>query len=172
MWQNYSWRSSTIVHAKDRQEANDKELCRRLRDATAVWIGGGDQQRLFDRYDGSNVLDEVRSVFARGGIVAGTSAGAAIMSKVMIAGGMTKPKLANGWNLLPNVIVDQHFSQRARFERLESAVSLHPDQVGIGIDESTALFVDGPTTRVIGNGSVYIKDQNHSWVRHQERGQK
>ena len=92
----------------------------------------------------------------RGGVVGGTSAGSAIASRVMISGGQKEPRLANGLDLLPNSIIDQHFSQRLRFERLASAVGSHPERVGIGIDESTGLLVGKKRAHVVGDGAVYV----------------
>ncbi len=74
----------------------------------------------------------------------------------MISGGRQQPVIANGLDLLPGAIIDQHFSQRQRYERLASAVQQHPDRVGIGIDESTGLVVSQKRARVLGAGSVYV----------------
>lgn len=156
LWKDYAWNNVTVVHVNDSKEAMQEHIHRPIRNATAVWVVGGDQQRLWDRFYNTPVIDELRGVIERGGIVGGTSAGAAIASKIMIAGGVTVPTISNGWGLFPNWIIDQHFSQRGRFERLAKSIDLHPDCIGIGIDESTGIVVDGNGVEVVGNGSVYV----------------
>jgi cyanophycinase len=127
-----------------------------MQDATAVWIAGGDQSRLADRLHNTVVYQELIRVMERGGIVGGTSAGAAIASRIMISGGITHPSLTTGWGLLPSMIVDQHFSQRGRFERLARAVVQNPAQVGVGIDESTGILFHANEMNILGSGSVYL----------------
>jgi cyanophycinase len=165
LWTAYPWQSIQLVHAATRSEAEEPAFADRIKYATAVWIAGGDQQRLFDRYDGTRVVSELKQLIARGGIVGGTSAGAAIMSNVMILGGVNQPRLGTGWGLLPELIIDQHFSQRSRFERLAQAVERNPNTLGVGIDESTGLLLNSTGSQVIGNGAVYIVDPTKTWSR-------
>ena len=156
-WQQFPWASVQVLHAQNRDQIeNDVDFVKPLQRATAVWISGGDQRRLAERYLGTNVEQELKQVVNRGGIIGGTSAGSAIASRVMISGGRQQPVIANGLDLLPGAIIDQHFSQRKRYERLASAVQQHPDRVGIGIDESTGLVVSQKRARVLGAGSVYV----------------
>lgn len=160
-WQRFPWASVQILHANSRNEiVNDADFVKPLQKATAVWISGGDQRRLAERYLGTPVEQELKKVVNRGGIIGGTSAGSAIASRVMISGGRQQPVIANGLDLLPGAIIDQHFSQRKRYERLASAVQQHPDRVGIGIDESTGLVVSQKRARVLGAGSVYVYKRN------------
>lgn len=156
-WQRFPWASVRVLHANDRKQIdNDVDFVKPLQQATAVWISGGDQRRLAERYLGTQVESELKGVVQRGGVIGGTSAGSAIASRVMISGGREQPVIANGLDLLPGAIIDQHFSQRRRYERLASAVQQHPDRVGIGIDESTGLVVSRREARVLGAGSVYV----------------
>ena len=155
-WAAYNWRNIDILHAANREEAEQEGLAKLLQQATAVWISGGDQLRLAERYSGSRIEREIQSVLNRGGVVGGTSAGSAVATKVMIAGGQRQPILNQGLDLLPRAIVDQHFSQRSRHQRLASAVARHPDRVGIGIDEGTALMVSGRVSQVLGQGAVHV----------------
>ncbi len=74
----------------------------------------------------------------------------------MIAGGNKQPRLNEGLDLLPRAIVDQHFSQRSRKDRLAKAVSKHPERIGIGIDEGTGLLITRQSAEVIGRGAVYV----------------
>jgi cyanophycinase len=124
--------------------------------ASAVWIGGGQQAKLAKSFDDGSVEVALQNLLLRGGTVGGTSAGAAIMSKVMIASGANEPTLTNGWDMLPGAIVDQHFGQRNRMTRLQTAVEQHPECFGMGIDEQTAVFVKGRNISVVGQGSVSI----------------
>jgi len=168
MWNVQKWNSIRIVHALDREAASSELLLDSIRNASAVWIAGGDQQRLVDRYLGTPVHTELQNVLNRGGIIGGTSAGAAIASRTMIAGGVTLPTLTEGWSLLPGTIIDQHFSQRGRFERLAHAIERFPDRVGIGIDEATGILLNREGMEVLGSGSVYLvrsqsnKDFSHT----------
>jgi len=156
-WTKFPWASIQVLHARNRGEVEkNANFVKPLEEATAVWISGGDQRRLAERYLGTPVESALKSVVTRGGIVGGTSAGSAIASRVMISGGRQEPVIANGLDLLPGAIIDQHFSQRKRYERLASAVKQYPDRVGIGIDESTGLVVSTKEARVLGAGAVYV----------------
>lgn len=156
-WKQFPWANIRVLHARDRQEIEkNSDFVKPLEEATAVWISGGDQRRLAERYLGTPVETALKNVVTRGGIVGGTSAGSAIASRVMISGGRQQPVIADGLDLLPGAIIDQHFSQRKRYERLAYAVKQHPDRVGIGIDESTGLVVSKKQARVLGAGAVYV----------------
>lgn len=161
-WSHFRWKKIEIVHTANREEAFEPTLVAKMRDATAVWISGGEQQRLSDRYVGTPIEKELHAMLARGGIVGGTSAGAAIASSTMIASskrienGQEEPRFAEGMQFLPGAIVDQHFSQRNRQGRLMKAIETHPNRVGLGIDESTGLFVTEERSRVVGDGAVFV----------------
>jgi cyanophycinase len=156
MWQPYAWKQVSVVHVSDRSQANDPAVVSLLREADAVWLSGGDQSRLIECYLGTSVQSELTNLLKRDCIVGGTSAGAAVASKWMIAGGVTRPKMMEGFGLLPKFILDQHFSQRARFERLLQAMKAYPDQIGIGLDESTAVLIDRNAIEVFGEGAAYL----------------
>ena len=156
-WKALGAAKVTLLHASSREQADEEAFVAPLREATGVWFGGGQQSRIAEAYLGTAVEREVRAVLARGGVVGGTSAGAAIQSKVMIAGGNPVPQLAAGFDLLPGTIIDQHFLARSRQPRLLHAVKKHPALVGIGIDERTALVVSGRRLEVIGDSQVVIK---------------
>ena len=168
-WSNFRWKTIEIVHAANREEAFVPSLVAKMRNATAVWISGGEQQRLSDRYVGTPIEKELHAMLARGGIVGGTSAGAAIASCTMIASskrienGEEEPRFAEGMQFLPGAIVDQHFSQRNRHGRLMKAIETHPNRVGLGIDESTGLFVSQEQSRVVGDGAVFVLSAGHGY---------
>ncbi len=145
-----------VLHTIDRAKADDAAFIEPLTKATAVWIEGGLQSRLAAAYAGTRVEKEIRQVLARGGVVAGTSAGAAIMSRTMIQSGTTDPQMGTGFDLLPGAIIDQHFVARNRAGRLAKALAAHPNHVGYGIDEGTAMIVRGRSIRIMGSSTVSI----------------
>ena len=95
-------------------------------------------------------------VLERGGIIGGTSAGAAIMSRMMIRYGSPKAVVDAGFNLLNLAVVDQHFLRRNRQERLLGVLNEHPEMIGLGVDEGTALVVEGDHLRVMGQSEVVV----------------
>ena len=155
-WQPYHPTKVVVLHTRDREVANQDEFVAPLRTATGVWISGGSQSRLAEVYVGTALEDELRALLDRGGVIGGSSAGAAIMSRTMIASGKTQPRMETGLGLLPNAIIDQHFLARNRQQRSLAAVEDHPDHFGLGIDEGTVLEVRGRTMRVIGDSTVTI----------------
>ncbi len=125
--------------------------------ATGVWMGGGSQNRLMRLYGQTRVEAALRRVLERGGVIGGSSAGAAVMSRVMICSGWTEsPAIGPGFGLLAGAVVDQHFSQRNREPRLLGVLRQHPDLVGLGVDERTALIVTGNQLRVMGEHAVWV----------------
>jgi cyanophycinase len=153
------------LYVEDRAEAEDREKLAVLDDAAAVFFSGGDQLRITSQIGDSGIEAKVRSLYRRGGLVAGTSAGASVMSETMLVGGASDSThrigdlhMAPGLGLIRDVIIDQHFAERGRFGRLIGAVAHNPRILGIGIDEDTAVVVEGKSFRVIGNGAVYIVD--------------
>ncbi len=129
-----------------------EELAGLLREARAVWIPGGDQNRFMERLGGSEAfLKAIREVATRGGVVGGTSAGASLMGARMPTGnhspdGDLKPNAsptAPALGLIPNAIVDQHFLKRQRLPRLLCAVLENPALIGIGVDEDAWALVQG-----------------------------
>jgi cyanophycinase len=148
--------SLDVLHTRSRDQADDPEFSAVLETATAVWFLGGNQNWLAQTYLGTRTEERFHAVLARGGVIGGTSAGAAIMSRCMIADGKTEPILSTGFGFLPGTIVDQHFRKRNRLDRLMRALQMRPGLVGIGIDEGTALVVRGRSLEVIGESDALI----------------
>ncbi|MDP6443380.1 MAG: cyanophycinase [Pirellulaceae bacterium] len=146
----------TVLHTRDRERANDPDFAAPLKAATAVWFVGGQQSRIAEAYVGTLVEKELMELQKRGGVIGGTSAGAAIQSKLMIARGNPEAELKVGFDLLPGAVVDQHFTKRKRAPRLRGVLAKHPLHVGVGVDEQTALVVRGRRMRVAGEGNVRL----------------
>ncbi len=154
------------LHAVTRAQANDESFARAVRDATGIFLTGGNQLRLSSTIGGTRLAEAILERFRHGAVVAGTSAGASAMSTHMIAFGASgaTPKqrmaaIAAGLGVLPGVIVDQHFQQRNRLGRLLSLIAQNPSLLGLGVDEDTAGVV-GPdhVLEVIGRGSITVVD--------------
>ncbi len=155
-WQDEEIADAVLMHTRSRDEANSAEFVAALDKATGVWFVGGSQQKIADAYVGTLFEERVLALLGRGGVVGGSSAGAAIQSRVMIQSGKTEAIIGQGFDLLPSTIIDQHFSERNRLTRLMGAVDQNPLKVGLGIDEQTALLVEGRMMRVVGAGQVTV----------------
>jgi cyanophycinase len=153
------------LYVDEREHAVDAEKVKLLEGVNAVFFSGGDQLRITSQIADTPISERVHEIFAGGGVIAGTSAGASVMSETMLVRGpnaasfrMGDLGMAPGLGLLPNVIIDQHFAERGRIGRLIGAVSQNPRVLGIGIDEDTAIVVEGHQFKVIGSGAVYLVD--------------
>lgn len=155
------------LHLQSRQCANDREHIKDIRDATGIFMTGGDQKRLLAIIGGTALDTEMHAALKlRGACIGGTSAGASAMSGHMLAQGRAElhpekgsVSLGAGLGFLHRVVVDQHFSERQRLSRLLSVVAQNPYLQGIGIDEDTALLVErGVGIEVLGEGAVTIVD--------------
>ena len=136
--------------------ADEPSFSKILQEATGVWLGGGDQSRLSEAYNGTNFLAELKKLLERGGVVGGTSAGAAVMSSMMITGGTTKAAVGVGFGFVPGLVVDQHFTAHNRMSRLMGVLSEYPELVGLGIDEATAAVFQGDTLSVVGDANIWL----------------
>jgi len=143
----------TCLDARDRGEANSAGFNEVVRTANGVWIYGGDEERLVDRYVGTAVVPSLRAVLDRGGVLGGTSAGAMILASYVPIRG-TLPVSAFGF--LANTTIAPHYTQRHYEGELRGVLTAHPRLRGIGIDESTAIVVHGDDFDVIGDGTVTV----------------
>ena len=164
MFKTFGATNITLLHTKDRIVADSEAFVRPLTTAKIVWFVGGRQWRLVDAYAHTRTQREVERVLERGGVVAGTSAGASILASYMVRGArennyiMMAPGYEAGFGLIKGVAIDQHMLTRNRQDDLEQVVAKHPDVLGIGIDESTAIVVQGQTFEIIGASKVAIHD--------------
>ncbi|TWT63971.1 cyanophycinase [Rubinisphaera italica] len=154
LWRSRGFQDVFVLHTNNRNVASTSEFIEPLKTATAIWFCGGSQQRIADAYLNTLLEKEVYELIQRGGVVGGTSAGAAIQSRVMIASGSREPKISTGLDLLPGSIIDQHFLKRNRIPRLLVAIRAHPHLIGFGIDEGTALITQEGNAQVIGKSFV------------------
>jgi len=159
-------KAASIAYVHDRNVANDALVTELFSGATGIFMTGGNQLRLSTRIGGTAVERVIKERWHAGAVVAGTSAGASILSSHMIAFGTSGPSprqrmaaMVAGFGLVDEAIIDQHFRQRDRTGRLLSLISGSPKLLGIGVDEDTAA-VFGPcgTLDVIGRHSVTIID--------------
>lgn len=159
-------RSADVAFIAEREDANDEETLEVLQDATGIFMTGGNQMRLSTVVGGTKAAAMVRNRNDAGAIIAGTSAGASILSSHMVAfgasGGIPKQRMAQmvaGFGLVPEMIIDQHFRQRDRIGRLLMFVAANPGLLGVGIDEDTAALISSnDVLEVIGRSSVTIVD--------------
>ena len=156
-----------VLRATSRQDIVQVDLDKLVDGITGVFLTGGDQMRLVSLLGGTKLADRLRKMVRETHIVlAGSSAGAAAMSTSMIVRGEPSShphknavKLSPGLGFLKNIIIDQHFSERGRISRLITAVSYNPYNLGVGIDENTAIVLDGNgVLEVFGQGSATIID--------------
>src|SRR4051812_34337157 len=113
-WKPQPAASVRLLHTVDRAKADSADFIKPLTEATGVWLGGGDQSRLIAAYRGTAVERELRHLLDRGGVVGGTSAGAAAMSALMILSGNPEAKVGDGLGLVEDLVIDQHFQNRNR----------------------------------------------------------
>jgi len=156
----------TVLHTTDRKIADSREFVEPLRKARGVWIGGGRQWRLVDSYLNTRTLAALRAVLARGGVVGGSSAGATILGSYLVRGAregnqvMMAPGYEQGFGFLRGVAIDQHLLKRQREKDLVGVIAAHPKLLGIGLDEGTAVIVQGDRFEVAGPSKVAIYERN------------
>jgi cyanophycinase len=149
-----------------REDTRSKRGLKLIESSTGIFFTGGDQLDITSLLGGTDMLERIEGRHCQGCIVAGTSAGAAMMSTSMLISGKPEdsPRFGNveigpGLDFIRGTIIDTHFSQRGRCGRLMTAVAHYPQDIGIGIDEDTAILVNNGTDfKVLGNGSVIIVD--------------
>jgi cyanophycinase len=153
-----------LLHTHDPKVADSDEFVAVLSDAKAVWFGGGRQWRLADAYLGTKTEAAFHDVLKRCGVIGGSSAGATIQASYLVRGApegnhiMMAPGHERGFGYIRNCAIDQHLLARKRENDMLPVIRKHPHLLGIGIDESTALFVHGNTAEVIGKSKVLFYD--------------
>lgn len=155
----------------NRREAIDYKALKAVEGASAIFFTGGDQLKITSELGGTLVSDEIQRIYQSGGLIAGTSAGASVMSETMLVSGSSDAtyrigsslRMAPGLGFVPSMIIDQHFAERGRLARLIGAVAQNPKYLGLGIDEDTAIVMHGEDCfKVIGSGAVYVIDAHEA----------
>ena len=153
----------TVLHTTERAQANNDAFVAPLRRARGVWFPGGRQWRLADAYLDTRVHDELRGVLDRGGVIGGSSARATILGSYLARGDTAINTIMMGdhevgFGFLHNVAIDQHLLRRNRQFDLIEVIEAHPELLGIGLDEDTAIVVRGDEFEVVGRSHVVIYD--------------
>jgi cyanophycinase len=160
-----------FIMINDIAEAREESYVNRAREANVIFFTGGDQFRISSIIGGTEIAEVIRNRYKHDSsfVVAGTSAGAMAMSKIMICAGGTEEALidkdvhiASGLGLLEDCIIDTHFIRRGRIGRLSHAVVINPGQLGVGLGEDTALLIkNGTDAECFGSGMVVVIDGMH-----------
>ena len=153
------------LYVHERADSGGEETLAKLDGAAGVFFTGGDQLRISSQIGDTPVEKRIMELHRAGALIAGTSAGASVMSETMLVKGPSAESyrigevhMAPGLGLMRDVIIDQHFAERGRYGRLLGAVAHNPRLLGVGIDENTALLVEHRQSRVLGAGAVYVVD--------------
>jgi cyanophycinase len=154
-----------VLHTKDRDVANSEEFVLPIQNARGVWFGGGRQWHLADSYLDTRVHEELNALLERGGVIGGSSAGATIQGSYLARGDTRTNTVmmgdhVEGLGFIKNVAIDQHLLRRNRQFDLIEVIETFPDLLGIGLDENTAIVVQGDRFDVIGQSLVAIYDHN------------
>lgn len=156
-----------VVDTERREDASDSRYLEIIENCTGVFFTGGDQARITSLLKDTELDAAIHKRYSEGIVVGGTSAGAAMMPDEMIIEGEseTNPRvdvvaMGPGMGFLPGIVVDQHFAQRGRLGRLISALAQQPAVLGLGIDENTAVIVNGDEFEVVGEGAVTVIDES------------
>jgi cyanophycinase len=157
------FRNITLLHTRDPGVADTKSFTEPITTARGVWFPGGRQWRLADSYLNTRTHRELNNLLARGGVIGGSSAGATIQGSFLARGDTRANTIMAGDHLeglsfIRNVAIDQHLLARNRQFDMFEILALHPDLLGIGLDENTAIHVQGETFNVIGKSYVAIYD--------------
>jgi cyanophycinase len=162
----------TILHTYDSFVANSEAFSSPLREAAGVWITGGRQWRLAEVYLDTETQAALDRLLARGGVIGGSSAGASIQASFLVRGApegnhiVMSPEYERGFGFVQNAAIDQHLLARNRERDLLKILEIHPELLGIGIDESTAIVVKGNSFEVIGKSRVAVYDGTPLSARH------
>ena len=165
-WQRRGLKNVVMLHTADPKVADTEEFARVLRDADGVWFNGGRQWNIVDSYAGTLTYREFHKVLERGGVIAGSSAGATIQGEYLVRGDTSGPDVMmtaepnhqDGFKFLRKSAIDQHINTRSRWDHLVEVIAKKPALLGIGLSEGTAIVVTGDTFEVLGKWKVAVHD--------------
>ncbi len=164
-FKEYGIPNFTILHTSDSIEANTDDFVKPIKEATGVYFTGGRHWRIADSYLNTKVHEELLKLLDRGGVIAGSSAGATIQGSYLARGDTKNNQIMMGdhevgFGFISNITIDQHVLTRNRQFDMFTILKDKPELLGIGIDESTAIIVKGDILEVIGESYVLIYDQS------------
>ncbi len=167
-WENAGFTNITVLHTTDPEEAGKTDFYGKIAEASGVWFEGGRQWRLVDAYYGTETYNKLHELLDRGGVIGGSSAGASIQGSFLARGDMsgntimisTDERHQKGFGFMKNTAIDQHIDTRDRWTDIQEIILEHPELLGIGISESTAIVVKGDEFEVIGAGDVAITTED------------
>lgn len=154
-----------VMDVSQRDRTSSESILKAVRQATGIFFSGGDQLHITSLLGGTLLQKAINAVYEKGIVIAGTSAGAAMMGNSMILDGDSEKnprsggvEMGPGMDFIVGAMIDTHFSQRGRHGRLITAVAHYPQDLGFGIDEDTAMVVNKNKFEVIGSGAVTVFD--------------
>ena len=170
-WRKRGLTNVVMLHTWDPKVADTAEFVKPLLDADAVWFDGGRQWNAVDSYMGTRALKEFWNVLNRGGVIAGSSAGATIQSDYLVRGDTSGPEVMmtnepthqHGFAFLKHSAIDQHINTRNRWDDLIPVIKKYPQYLGIGLSEDTAIVVTGDKFEVIGRWKVTVHDNTRDY---------
>ncbi|MDN3203270.1 cyanophycinase [Algoriphagus sediminis] len=162
-FKNAGFTNIEVLHTRDKVLADTKEFIKPLLDAEGVWITGGRQWRLVQSYLGTRTQNALDQLLKKGKVIAGTSAGASIMADLLVRGDpagntIMLGEYQEGFGFLQNIAIDQHHLARNRQFDLFEVKRVHPEVLGIGLEENTGILVTDNQFKVVGKGYVGIYD--------------
>lgn len=165
-WKKRGLTNVVMLHTADPKVANTEEFVKPLLDANGVWFDGGRQWNCVDSYMGTRAVEEFRKVLDRGGVIAGSSAGATIQGDYLVRGDTSGPDVMmtqepnhqHGFAFLRKSAIDQHINTRLRWDDLIPVIKKFPNLLGIGLSENTGIIVTGDRFEVMGKWKVAVHD--------------
>jgi cyanophycinase len=170
-WRKRGLTHVTMLHTWDPTVADTEAFVKPLLDADAVWFDGGRQWNMVDSYMNTRTVKELWNVLGRGGVIAGTSAGATIQGDYLVRGDTKGPDIVmtdepnhqRGFAFLKRVAIDQHINTRNRWDDLIPVIRKYPELLGLGLSEDTAIVVTGDRFEVIGRWKVTVHDSTSAY---------
>ncbi len=165
-WLKRGLKNVKMLHTPDSKVADTEAFVKELKEADAVWFNGGRQWNIVDSYAGTRTLAEFQKVLERGGVIAGSSAGATIQGQYLVRGDTSGPNVMmtqepnhqEGFKFLRRSAIDQHINTRNRWDDLIPVIQKYPELLGIGLSEGTAIIVTGDRFEVLGKWKVAVHD--------------
>ncbi len=170
-WRKRGLTNVVMLHTWDPKVADSEAFVQPLRDADAVWFDGGRQWNMVDAYANTRTLKELWNVLGRGGVIAGTSAGATIQGDYLVRGDTasadvmmtSEPSHQRGFAFLRRSAIDQHINARSRWDDLIPVIKKFPQYLGLGLSEDTAIVVTGDRFEVMGRWKVTVHDSTRAY---------